>query len=115
MCITDIYILLLFTGSPQSPELEIPVPLTHDTTNTVFMISWSQSDCAVQYVATIGNTSDDRAYPNITTTDNRTTVTFPTGVEFCVTVVGVDSIGRRGNPSEPKCYCECWCLSYLPW
>ena len=71
------------------------------------MISWSQSDCAVQYMVAIINTTDDRVYSNIITNDSNTTVTLPTGVEFCVTVVGVDSIGRSGSPSEPKCYCKC--------
>ena len=47
------------------------------------------SDCAVQYVVTIINSSDDSVYPNITTSDTNTTVTLPTGVEFCVTVLGV--------------------------
>ena len=64
------------------------------------------SDCAVQYVVTIINSSDDSVYPNITTSDTNTTVTLPTGVEFCVTVLGVDSINRTGPASEPQCYSE---------
>ena len=67
------------------------------------LISWSMSDCAVQYVVTIINSSDDSVYPNITTSDTNTTVTLPTGVEFCVTVLGVDSINRTGPASEPQC------------
>ena len=67
------------------------------------LISWSMSDCAVQYVVTIINSSDDSVYPNITTSDTNTTVTLPTGVEFCVTVLGVDSINRTGPASKPQC------------
>ena len=96
----------MYTGPPQSPDTVNLVP-SHDAINTTFMIRWSQSDCALEYVVAIINTSDDRVYPNITTNDNSTTVTLPTGVEFCVTVVGVDSISRRGSPSELKCYCKC--------
>ena len=96
-----------YTGPPLLPSRVTIAWSSQDTTNTTFNISWSQSDCAVQYVVTIMNTSDDRVYPNITTNENSTTVTLPTGVEFCVTVVGVDSIDRRGSPSELKCYCEC--------
>ena len=51
------------------------------------------------------NSSDDSVYPNITTSDTNTTVTLSTGVEFCVTVLGlVDSINRTGPASEPQCY-----------
>ena len=64
------------------------------------------SDCAVQYVVTIINSSDGSVYPNITTSDTNTTVTLPIGVEFCVTVLGVDSINRTGPASEPQCYSE---------
>ena len=64
------------------------------------------SDCAVQYVVTIINSSDGSVYLNITTSDTNTTVTLPTGVEYCVTVLGVDSIGRRGPPSQQQCYSE---------
>ena len=62
------------------------------------------SDCAVQYVVTIINSSDGSVYLNITTSDTNTTVTLPTGVEYCVTVLGVDSINRTGLPSTSKCY-----------
>ena len=62
------------------------------------------SDCAVQYVVTIINSSDGSVYLNITTSDTNTTVTLSTGVEYCVTVLGVDSIGRRGSPSQQQCY-----------
>ena len=71
--------------------------------NSTFLISWSQSNCAVQYVVNIINSSDDRVYPKITTSNTNTTVTLPTGVEFCVTLVAVDSIGRRGPDSVPQC------------
>ena len=101
-----LFSIAIFTGPPQPPLVTI-ASLIYDTINTTFMISWSQSDCAVKYMVAIINTTDDRVYPNITTNDNSTTVTLPTGVEFCVTVVGVDSIGRRGSPSEPKCYRKC--------
>ena len=74
--------------------------------NSTLLISWSQSNCAVQYVVTIINSSDDRIYPNITTSNTNTTVTLPTGVEFCVTLVAVDSIGRKGPDTTPVCYCE---------
>ena len=75
-----------------------------------FTISWSQSNCSVQYVVTIINSSDDRIYPNITTNNTNTTVTLPTGAGFCVTLVAVDSIGRRGPDTTPVCYqCELWC------
>ena len=72
--------------------------------NSTLLISWSQSNCTVQYVVTIINSSDDRVYPNITTSNTNTTVTLPTGVEFCVTLVAVDSIGRRGTDTMPECY-----------
>ena len=72
--------------------------------NNTLLISWSQSDCAVQYVVAIINSSDDRVYPNITTSNTNTTVILPTGVEFCVTLVAVDSAGRRGPDSVPVCY-----------
>ena len=74
---------------------------------STLLISWSQSDCAVQYVVTIINSSDDRVYPNITTStsNTNTTMTLPTGVEeFCVTLVAEDSIGRRGPDSVPACF-----------
>ena len=65
------------------------VPSSHDTIDTTFMISWSESDCAVEYIVMVAiiNATDDRVYPNITTNGNRATVTLPTGVELCVTVV----------------------------
>ena len=75
--------------------------------NADFTVAWSQSNCAVQYVVTIINSSNNRVYPNITTSNTNTTVTLPTGVEFCVTLVAVDSIGRRGPDTTPVCYqCE---------
>ena len=80
--------------------------------NSTLLISWSQSNCAVQYVVTIINSSDDRVYPNITTSNTNTTVTLPTGVEFCVTLVAVDSIDRRGPDTTPVCYGECYMLVY---
>ena len=58
----------------------------------------------MQYVVTIINSSDGSVYLNITISDTNTTVTLPTGVEYCVTVLGVDSIGRRGPPSQQQCY-----------
>ena len=88
-----------------------PLPPQHLTikkeTIGNFTIFWSQSNCAVQYVVTLINSSYDRVYPNITTSNTNTTVTLPTGVEFCVTLVAVDSIGRRGPDTTPVCYqCE---------
>ena len=58
----------------------------------------------MQYVVTIINSSDGSVYLNITTSDTNTTVTLPTGVEYCVTVLGVDSIGRGGPPSQQQCH-----------
>ena len=93
-------------GPPPAPAVT-SITLTQSSTNSSsLLISWSMSDCAVQYVVTIINSSDDSVYPNITTSDTNTTVTLPTGVEFCVTVLGVDSINRTGPPSEPQCYSE---------
>ena len=86
---------------PPSPPSTVNLVVTN---STILMISWSQSKCAVQYVITIINSSDDRVYPNITTSNTNTTVTLPTGVEFCVTLVAVDSIGRRGPDTTPVCY-----------
>ena len=57
----------------------------------------------MQYVVTI-NSSDGSVYPNITTSDTNTTVTLPNGVEYCVTAVAVDGIGRRGPDSVPSCH-----------
>ena len=78
-------------------------PLSNAHENANFTVTWSQSNCTVQYVVTIINSSDDRVYPNITTSNTNTTVTLPTGVEFCVTLVAVDSIGRRGPNTTPVC------------
>ena len=99
----------MFVGPPQVPLVNLvsPAPNEQGTVNTTFTVSWDWSNCAVEYVVAIINTTDDRVYPNIATNDNSTTVTLATGVEFCVTVVGADSIGRRGSPSEPKCYIDC--------
>ena len=79
--------------------------------DSTLLISWSQSNCAVQYVVNIINSSDDRVYPNITTSNTNTAVTFSTGVEFCFILVAVDSISRRGPDSVPACYrnSENWC------
>ena len=89
------------------PPTVTSITLTQSSTNSSsLLINWSMRDCAVQYVVTIINSSDDSVYPNITTSDTNTTVTLPTGVEFCVTVLGVDSINRTGPASEPQCYSE---------
>ena len=96
---------MLHVGPPPAPTV---TSITQSSTNSSsLLISWSMSDCAVQYVVTIINSSDGSVYLNITTSDTNTTVTLPTGVEFCVTVLGIDSIGRRGPPSQPQCYSEC--------
>ena len=98
-------LLLLFTIGPPPAPTVTSITLTQSSTNSLsLLISWSMSDCAVQYVVTIINSSDDSVYPNITTSDTNTTVTLPTGVEFCVTVLGVDSINRAGPASEPERY-----------
>ena len=101
-------LLLLFTTGPPPAPTVTSITLTQSSTSSSsLLISWSMSDCAVQYVVTIINSSDDSVYPNITTSDTNTTVTLPTGVEFCVTVLGVDSINRTGPASELKSYtCE---------
>ena len=102
-------------GPPPAPDVTV---ITYDHEGGI-LISWSQSDCAVQYVVTIINSSDDRVYPNITTSNTNTTVTLPTGVEFCVTLVAVDSVGRRGPDSVPQCdgkmsqCCEALSYEYL--
>ena len=91
----------MYIGSQPAPT----VPSIMTQSNSSVLISWSMSDCAVQYVVTIINSSDGSVYLNITTSDTNTTVTLPTGVEYyCVTVLGVDSIGRRGPPSQQQCY-----------
>ena len=98
--------LRFYVGPPSASNVN-SITLTQSSTNSSsLLISWSMSDCAVQYVVTIINSSDDSVYPNITTSDTNTTVTLPTGVEFCVTVLGVDSINRTGPASEPQCYSE---------
>ena len=98
---TELYSL----GPPPAPNV---TSITQSSSSSL-LISWSMSDCAVQYVVTIINSSDGSVYLNITTSDTNTTVTLPTGVEYCVTVLGVDSINRTGQPSEPQCYSECKC------
>ena len=101
--------LLVINIGFSDPPRPLSVNLTtinRGSINDTFLISWSQSNCAVQYVVTIIDSSDDRVYPNITTSNTSTTVTLPTGVEFCVTLVAVDSIGRRGPDTTPVCYCK---------
>ena len=102
-------IICHFTDPPSPPMEHTINEIQTNTLNgtSMFLISWSQSKCAVQYVVTIINSSDDRVYPNITTSNTNTTVTLPTGVEFCVTLVAVDNIGRRGPDTTPVCYREC--------
>ena len=103
----------IHVGPPPAPTVT-SITLTQSSTNSSsLLISWSMSDCAVQYVVTFINSSDDSVYPNITTSDTNTTVTLPTGVEFCVTVLGVDSINRTGPASEPQCYSECMTVTYM--
>ena len=87
---------------PPTPPSAVTVNLV--VTNSTLLISWSQSNCAVQYVVTIINSSDDRVYHSITTSNTNITVTLPTDVEFCVTLAAVDSIGRRGPDTTPVCY-----------
>ena len=91
-------------GPPPAPVVNPITVVDEGSINSTLLISWSQSNCAVQYVVTIINSSDDRVYPNITTSNTNTVVTLPTGVEFCVTLVAVDSIGRRGPDTTPVCY-----------
>ena len=99
--------IMITTGPPPAPAVNPITVVDEDSINSTLLISWSQSNCAVQYVVTIINSSDDRVYPNITTSNTNTTVTLPTGVEFCVTLVAVDSIGRRRPDTAPVCYpCE---------
>ena len=62
----------------------------------------------MQYVVTIiTNSSNGSVYLNIITSDTNTTVTLPTGVEYCVTVLGVDGIGRRRNSTVFYCFTNC--------
>ena len=91
-------------GPPPAPAVNPITVVDESSVDSILLISWSQSDCAVQYVVTIINSSDDRVYPNITTSNTNTAVTLPTGVEFCFILVAVDSIGRRGPDSVPVCY-----------
>ena len=71
--------------------------------STSVNISWNPSDCAVQYVITVINSSDDTAY-NITTTDTYTTVLLDSLPKFCVIVYRVDISNRTGPPSQQQCY-----------
>ena len=100
--INNVIVYLLCTEPPSVPtEISITAAPAAQTT---ILISWNISQCAVQYVVTIiKNSSDGSVYLNITTSDTNTTVTLPAGVEYCVTVLGVDSIGRRGLSSQPEC------------
>ena len=102
-------------GPPPAPVVN-PITVVDEgsiNTSTTFLVSWNESNCAVQYVVTI-NSSDDRVYPNITTSNTNTTVTLPTGVEFCVTLVAVDSIGRREPDTTPVCYqCEWFFIAII--
>ena len=99
--------VISISGPPPAPAVNPITVVVEGSINSILLISWSQSNCALQYVITIINSSDDRVYPNITTSNTNTTVTLPTGVEFCVTLVAVDSIGRREPDTTPVCYqCE---------
>ena len=99
--------MISISGPPPTPAVNPITVVDEGSINSTLLISWSQSNCTVQYVVTIINSSDDRVYLNITTSNTNTTVTLPTGVEFCVTLVAVDSIGRRGPDTTPVCYqCE---------
>ena len=94
--------LIMYIEPPPPPQ-----HLTIQKESGNFTISWSQSNCAVQYVVTIINSADNRIYSNVTTSNSNTTVTLTTDVEFCVILVAVDSIGRRGPDTTPVCYqCE---------
>ena len=96
---------IIFITLAEPPPAPTVTSITQSSTNSSsLLISWSMSDCAVQYVVTIINSSDGSVYLNITTSGTKTTVTLPTGVEYCVTVLGVDSIGRRGPPSQQQCH-----------
>ena len=104
--------MYIFTaGPPPAPAVNSITVVDEGSINSTLLIRWSQSNCAVQYVVTIINSSDDRVYPNITTSNTNTAVTLPTGVEFCFKLVSVDSIGRRGPDSRAVCYRtgENWC------
>ena len=79
--------------------------------NSVY-ISWNPIAC-MQHIITIINSSDGSVYLNITTSDTNTTVTLHTGVEYCVTVLGIDHSNRMGKPSEPQCYSECIAVMYV--
>ena len=97
--------IIISTAGPPPAPVVYPITVVDEVSiDSTLLIRWSQSNCAVQYVVTIINSSDDGVYPNIITSDTNTTVTLPTGVESCVTLVAVDSIGRRGPDSVPVCY-----------
>ena len=101
----------LTAGPPPAPAVNPITVVDEGSIDSTLLIRWSQSNCAVQYVVAIINSSDDRVYPNIITSNTNTAVTLPTGVEFCVILVAVDSNGRRGPDSTPMCYRdgESWC------
>ena len=109
LCLFLQFILALYfavyfylASPPPAPNMTSIIQIS--TNSSSLLISWSMSDCAVQYVVTIINSSDGSVYLNITTSDTNTTVTLPTGVEYCITVLGVDSIARRGPPSQQQCH-----------
>ena len=103
--------IISIAGPPPAPVVNPITIVDEGSIDSTLLIRWSQSNCAEQYVVTISNSSDDRVYPNITTSNTNTAVTLPTGVEFCVTLVAVDSVGRRGSVNVPVCYRngENWC------
>ena len=99
----------MFTLYLEPPLAPTEITLSQINTNSL-LISWSMSDCAVQYEITIIDSADDSDFLKlITGATNAITVTFPTVADlakFCVTVIGIDSFGRNGLPSEMECLVE---------
>ena len=104
-----LHILYHTAGPPPAPTVN-PITLVDESSiSSILLISWSESNCAVQYVVAIINSSV--YHNNITTSNTNTALTLPTGVEFCFILVAVDSVGRRGPDNVPICYRngENWC------
>ena len=114
MCFVYYYFEIHYLqGLPPAPVVNPITVVDKDSMNTTYLISWSQSNCAVQYVVTILNSSDISVYLNFTISNTNTTVTLPTGVEFCVAIAAVDSIGRKGPYTIPLCYCEYYYSAHI--
>ena len=94
---------MITVGPPSAPSV-ISIMQISDH-NTTLLISWSASDCAVQYEVTIftANFYGEITKAAIVSATNTTRVTLIASDEFCATVLGIDSSGRRGPASLPLC------------